>query len=41
MNAKPGGKQPAMRDTEWNGKKQRMVIAIGLPKHLIQVLKER
>jgi len=20
MNAKPGGKQPAMRDTEWNGK---------------------
>ena len=41
MNAKPGGKQPKMRDTEWNGKKYTMLFAIGLPKGLIQVLTER
>jgi len=37
MHAKPGGKQPATRDTEWNGKKYTMVFAIGLPKGLIQL----
>lgn len=41
MNAKPGGKQPAMRDTYWNGVVQRMVYNIGVPKRLIQLLKER
>lgn len=41
MNAKPGGKQPAMRDTTWNGKVQRMVFNLGVPKGLIQILTER
>ena len=41
MNAKPGGKQPCLKDTVWNGKVQRMVFNIGIPKGLIQVLKER
>ena len=40
MNAKPGGKQPCLRDTVWNGKVQRMVFNIGIPKGLIQVLKD-
>ena len=41
MNMKPGGKQPAMRNTVWQGKEQRMVFNICTPKGLIQVLKER
>ena len=41
MNTKPGGKQPCMRDTVWNGKVQCMVFNIGIPKGLIQVLTER
>ena len=41
MNAKPGGKQPLMRDTIWDGKSQWMVFSIGVAKGLIQVLKER
>ena len=41
MNAKPGGKQAVMRDTIWDGKPQRMAFNIGVPKGLIQVLKER
>ena len=41
MNAKPGGKQPRMRDIVWNGKAQCMVFNIGIPKGLIQVLTER
>ena len=41
MNAKPGGKQALLRDTVWDGKVQRMVFSIGVPKGLIQVLKER
>ena len=41
MNAKPGGKQPVMRDTIWNGKVQRLVFNIGIPKGLIRVLTER
>ena len=41
MNVKPGGNQPKMRDTTWNGKEQRMVYSLGLPKGMRQVLKER
>ena len=41
MNAKPGGKQPIMHDTIWQGNVQRMVFNIGIPKGLVQVLKER
>ena len=41
MNAKPGGKQAALSDTIWNGQTQKMVFSIGVPKGLIQVLKER
>ena len=35
MNAKPGGKQSHLRDTQWNGKLQRMIFNIGIPKGLI------
>ena len=43
MNAKPDGKQPSMRDTinPLNGQVQKMVFNIGIPKGLVQVLKER
>ena len=41
MNAKPGGKQPAMRNTIWCGKEYSMVFNLGVPKGLLQVLKER
>ena len=41
MNAKPGGKQHMLRDTEWEGTVQKMVTDSGVPKGLIQVLKER
>jgi hypothetical protein len=41
MNAKPGGKQPLMRDTVWQGRVQKMVFSIGVAKGLIQVLTER
>ena len=41
MNAKCGGKQPCMRDTMWKGKIQTLVNNKGIPKGLIQVLKER
>ena len=41
MNAKPGGKQSCLRDTIWNGRVQKMAFNIGIPKGLIQVLKER
>ena len=41
MNARPGGKQPLMRDTVWQGRVQKMVFSIGVAKGLIQVLKER
>ena len=41
MNAKPGGKQPKMRDTVWQGKLQRLILNIGISKGLIQVLTER
>ena len=41
MNMKPGGKQPAMRNTVWRGKQYSMVFNLGVPKGLLQVLKER
>ena len=41
MNAKPGGKQPAMHNTIWRGKEYSMVFNIGVSKGLLQVLKER
>ena len=41
MNVKPGGKQPAMRNTIWRGKGYSMVFNLGVPKGLLQVLKER
>lgn len=43
MNAKPSGKQLSIRDTvnPLNGQVQKMVFSLGIPKGLIQVLKER
>ena len=41
MNAKPGGAQPVMHDTVYNGRIQRMVFPDGTPKGLYQVLRER
>ena len=41
MNVKPGGKQPAMRNTIWRGKEYSMVFNLGIPKGLQQVLTER
>lgn len=41
MNVKPGGAQPALRDTIWNGKLQKMVFGNGTPKGMHQVLTER
>jgi hypothetical protein len=40
MNVNPGGTQPRMRDTVWNGKVQRMVEN-GVPKGMRTVLEER
>ena len=34
MNAKPGDKQSHLRDTQWNGKPQRIAFNIGIPKGL-------
>ena len=34
MNVKSGGSQPVMRDTEWNGSIQKMVLENGEPKGL-------
>ncbi len=41
MNVRDGGKQPFMKDTEWNGKLQRMVTDEGLQKGMKTVLEER
>ena len=41
VNLKPGGKQPRMHDTIWNGKVQKMLFADGTPKGLKQILIER
>ena len=40
MNVKPGGQQPAMHDTVWNGKVKKMVYADGTPKGMKAVLRE-
>ena len=41
MNVNPGGAQPRMRDTVWDGKLQRMVLNDGRPKGMRTVLQER
>lgn len=41
MNLKPGGKQPRMHNTYWQGRLQRMVFRDGTPKGLKNVLIER
>ena len=41
MNVKSGGKQPIMRDTEWNGQVQKMTLPDGTPKGMKLVLQER
>jgi len=41
MNLKPGGKQPRMHDTIWNGKVQKMVFEDGTPKGHRIILIER
>ena len=41
MNVKPGGKQPKMRDTIWNGRVQKMNFSIGVPKGMKLILDER
>ena len=41
LNKKPGGQQPAMRDTTWAGKPQKLVLADGTPKGAALILQER
>ncbi len=41
MNVHPGGKQPVMRDSVWDGKSQRMVYPDGVPKGTTAILEER
>ena len=41
MNKGPGGKQPKMRDTKWNGQTQSMTLPDGRPKGAALVLQER
>ena len=41
MNVNPGGAQPRMRDTVWDGKLQRTVLNDGRPKGMRMVLQER
>ena len=41
MNVSNGGKQPFMRDTQWNGRVQKMVTDDGIQKGLKSVLNER
>ena len=43
MDVGPGGKQPSLRDTVWNGQVQRMVLEDGRPegKRMKIVLQER
>ncbi len=41
MNVHPGGMQPAMRDTTWNGRTQKMVYPDGTPKGMKAILEER
>ena len=37
MNMRPGGKQPAMHNTVWQGKEYSMVFNLGVPKGLLEV----
>ena len=41
MNKGPGGKQPKMRDTMWNGQTQTLTLPDGRPKGAALVLEER
>ena len=41
MNVRPGGKQPIMRETVFNGEVQQMVLLDGRPKGMKMVLQER
>ena len=41
MNVRPGEKQPVMRDTNFNGEIQKMVLPGGRPKGMKIVLQER
>lgn len=41
MNKYPGGAQPCMRDTVWNGKVQKLVDDDGVPKGMLKILEER
>lgn len=41
MNLGPGGKQPAQRDTVWNGAVQKLVFPDGTPKGARQIAVER
>ena len=41
MNVRPGGKQPIMRDTVFNGQVHQMVLSDGRPKGMKMVLQER
>ena len=41
INVKPGGQQPKMRDTVWEGNVQKMNSALGVPKRMRLVLQER
>ena len=41
MNKGPGGKQPKMRDTEWDGQTQSLTLPDGCPKGAALVLEER
>lgn len=41
MNISDGGKQPRMRDTQWNGKVQKMTLDDGQQKGMKRVLMER
>ena len=41
MNVRPGGRQPIMQDTVYNGQVQSMVLPDGQPKGMKLVLEER
>ena len=41
MNVHPGGMQPVMRDTAWNGELQTLVFDDGTPKGMKRILEER
>ena len=41
MNVKPGGAQPRMQDTYYNGRVQQMVFSDGTPKGIKRVLEKK